>query len=562
MSFIARLSISGKIYAVVGALAFAALLIGGLSAYQLWTFNRQVGAMELAAERALIGEKVNATILGVVMDSRGIYMARDREEVEKFAKPHMASLDRLDALIAEWRAIMPEQHRAAFTDVADRVADFRARRMELTRLGLEQGGPAAREYGDNDDNRKSRQALNAAIQKLASANAEDVGATAGAVHDAYLTGLLTIGIVMVVGIALGLGFATLVATREISQPVTRITACMGEMAGGRLDVTVPSQDKRDEIGEMARSVEIFRTGLVKARDLTAAQEREQGEKARRQAVIDKLLREFDATATSVLGAVSGAATTMGATAQEMATLAEQTNAQATASASAAEETSVNVQTVASASEEMTASIQEISRQVAHNTRIARDAVAQAESTGDTVNGLSVAVERIGAVVQLINDIASQTNLLALNATIEAARAGDAGKGFAVVAGEVKALANQTAKATEEISQQIMNVQSATHGTVDAIRTIGQTIGSISEVSAAIAAAIEEQNSTTSEITRSVQQAAQGTQEVSENVSMVSQAATRTGDAATNVLRSATDLSRQSDRLRQEVVRFLEGIRAA
>ena len=350
--------------------------------------------------------------------------------------------------------------------------------------------------------------------------------------------------------------------RGVSMPIRAMTDAMRRLAGGDMAVAVPSIERKDEIGAMASAVQVFKDSMIERERLAAEQEAERIAKERRAMEVERLIQGFDRTVSNVLGGVASASTELSRTAESMVDLAHQTNQQAGASAAAAEQTSANVQTVAAATEEMSASTQEIARQVSRSTEVAEQAVQEAQQTGVTVRGLADATNRIGEVVKLISDIASQTNLLALNATIEAARAGEAGKGFAVVASEVKALANQTAKATDEIATQIAGVQAATNGTVAAIEGIGQTITNINAIAATIAAAIEEQNATTGEITRNVQQAAQGTQEVSSNVLQVNQAASQTGAAATQVLGASDELSRQSETLRREVETFLAGIRAA
>ena len=350
--------------------------------------------------------------------------------------------------------------------------------------------------------------------------------------------------------------------RGIARPIAAMTAAMKALADGNTGVAIPGQGRSDEVGAMAGTVQIFKDNMIKAEQLAAEQAAERAAKERRAASVEQLIGSFDRTVGSVLDGVASASTELSRTADSMAELAEHTNRQATASAAAAEQTSANVQTVAAATEEMAASIQEISRQVSRSNDIAGKAVREAQDTTATVRSLADATGRIGEVVKLIQDIASQTNLLALNATIEAARAGEAGKGFAVVASEVKALANQTAKATEEIASQIASVQTATQGTVSAIDGIGTTIATMNEIASTIAAAIEEQNATTGEITRNVQQAAQGTEEVSGNITQVNAAATQTGSSANQVLSASGELSRQAEALRREVETFLAGIRAA
>ncbi|MGE5516336.1 MAG: methyl-accepting chemotaxis protein [Bacteroidota bacterium] len=351
-------------------------------------------------------------------------------------------------------------------------------------------------------------------------------------------------------------------SRSIAGPVKAMTGAMKDMANGNLAVTIPATRNADEIGEMAKSMAVFKEGLLKVEHLTAEREAAQAVREAHARTIEELTAAFDQSVTGVLEGVSGAAARMETIAQGMAANAEQTNRQANLVAVATEEASASVQTVASAAEELSSSISEIGRQVAHSSEISQNASEAANRTNDTVQGLADSSAKIGAVVSLINDIASQTNLLALNATIEAARAGDAGKGFAVVANEVKSLANQTANATEEISAQIGAVQTATHEAVVAIGGIVTRIEEINDIAAAIAAAVEEQAAATAEIARNVQEAAVGTKQISANIGGVTKAAAETGGVSEQVLSSARSLSQEAVALRDVVGRFLQGVRGA
>jgi methyl-accepting chemotaxis protein len=350
----------------------------------------------------------------------------------------------------------------------------------------------------------------------------------------------------------------------IARPMTRLNGALGEMAGGNLDVVIPGAGRGDEIGDLAKTVTVIRENAeLKAREEAEAKVKQELVAAqRRKEEMIKLADDFEGAVGEIVETVSSASTELEASAGTLTSTAERAQQLTTMVAAASEEATANVQSVASATEEMASSITEISRQVQESARMANDAVDQARTTNERVSELSKAAARIGAVVELINTIAEQTNLLALNATIEAARAGDAGRGFAVVASEVKALAEQTSKATGEIGQQITGIQAATQESVAAIQAISTTIERLSEISSTIAAAVEEQGAATQEISRSVQQAAQGTHQVSSNITDVQRGAGETGSASSQVLSSAQSLSSDSNRLKLEVGKFLNSVRAA
>ena len=343
----------------------------------------------------------------------------------------------------------------------------------------------------------------------------------------------------------------------IARPIRALTAAMEELAGGNFAVVLPGLGRKDEVGGVAGAVEKFKVvSEQKARDEAEAKiKQDQIAAQQRKAEMIKLADSFEAAVGEIVETVSSASTELEASASTLTATAERSQELTTMVAAASEEASANVQSVASATEELSSSVNEISRQVQESARMAGDAVDQARTTNDRVSELSKAASRIGDVVELINTIAGQTNLLALNATIEAARAGEAGRGFAVVASEVKALAEQTAKATGEISQQISGIQGATQDSVTAIKEISGTIEKLSEISSTIAAAVEEQGAATQEISRNVQQAAQGTQQVSSNITDVQRGASETGSASSQVLSAAQMLSGDSNRLKIEVVQI-------
>ncbi|MEX2453284.1 MAG: methyl-accepting chemotaxis protein [Rhodospirillaceae bacterium] len=394
------------------------------------------------------------------------------------------------------------------------------------------------------------------------------------------------GVFGLLGIVLGMAIAWIIG-RGISQPIVGLSGVMSRLAAGEMEATVSGTERKDEIGHMANAVQVFKDNMIEnerlqeaqkvaeaekraAEEAAAAEERkraeaetEQGRIAKKRAeTLSQLTEEFERTVKESLAVFGSTSSQMQTSAQSLTATAEETNSQASTVAAASEEASTNIQTVATATEELSASVHEISRQVNESAKVARNAVTESERANAKVQGLAEAASKIGEVVNLINDIASQTNLLALNATIEAARAGEAGKGFAVVATEVKSLADQTAKATEEIGAQIGAIQGATSEAVEAIGSIGETIRNVDDIASSIAAAVEQQGASTQEIATNIQQVAAGANDVTTNISSVSQAATETGSAAGQVLSAAKELSGQADRLRGAVDDFLTKVKAA
>jgi methyl-accepting chemotaxis protein len=554
--------IGTKIYTIVGLLSVVSIIIAVLALLALTNYNLRVGEMQNASQRSFIGEQINSMIYAVVMDSRGVYIARDAAEAEKFGKPLLKNLHEVKELIAAWRELLPQMRKNETDKASANIEKFIEFRTETVRRGIASGGPAAREYGDNDENRANRQALNKEIEALATSTNAEIATLKSELDAFYRSKMLQLIALAVVGVAVSVSLSMVTVIRFIARPIASLTRVMRKLAEGESDVVVPDTQRGDELGEMSRAVLVFQEGMKREQELEQSRRIEEETKDRRRRALETLIGAFGNEIDKVVRAVGGSAQEVKGTAEKLSVTVEETALITGKVANAADEASGNVQTVAAASEELHASIDEISRQVTRSAQIAQKAVSETAATDTSVGALSAAGQKIGEVVQLIQNIASQTNLLALNATIEAARAGDAGRGFAVVASEVKSLATQTAKATEEIAEQVSAIQSATDSVVAAFRSTGTTISEMNEIAAAISSAIEEQGAATREIAGNIQQAASGTDQVSNNIATVQMATSGNGETATLMLSLAVTLSSEAETLRHRVDEFVVAVRAA
>jgi methyl-accepting chemotaxis protein len=562
---ISKMSIRAKIIAVVALLLVATtgmglLAVGNMRAINASTVN--IAASWLPSVRVLGDLRAGViTYRNVVRE----HMLAETLEEKDAAEKTLATVSESNAKIRQTyeQLISSAAERAVYNEWSQTWQNYKKGTEEVIALSRKTPGHfphEAHELNSKTVNKIGIESDNI-LKKDIDLNNKGADAAAKDAADDYFSALVMLAAVLGAAVMVGIA-VSIYMVRDVSRGIASIVEPMQALGNGELAVEIPHRGEKTEIGAMADTLQVFKQALIakKAADEAAALDAEAKiERGRR---VDAITCDFESMIGGIVQTVSSASSQLEASAGTLSATADRSQEMATAVASASEEASTNVQSVASATEELSSSINEIGRQVQESARMASDAVGQARSTTDRVSELSKAASRIGDVVELINTIAGQTNLLALNATIEAARAGEAGRGFAVVASEVKALAEQTAKATGEIGQQVSGIQAATQESVGAIKEISGTIERLSEIASAIAAAVQEQGAATQEISRNVQQAAHGTHQVSSNITDVQRGATETGSASSQVLSAAQSLSGDSNRLKTEVSKFLSSVRAA
>jgi methyl-accepting chemotaxis protein len=543
---------------LLGAVALGGAGLGWLGARA--QAERNAALLRLASAEPL-AERLRSGVYAVVMESRGLYLAANRAQAERFAAGLRRHLEALQADFAALSAVVPAAQRAETERLATALTDFVRLRGELARIGVEQGREAADRLGNNEANRANRTAFSDALDRLSLAVSAEIARERAAAEVAAQRQALLVLLLAALAVLAVTGAMLALARRSVSRPLGALAGALGEMAAGRLDdARLPARGV-GEVGAIGDAAAILLDRLRANRRLAEETEAGHAARARRQAAMDRHTEEFGAAIGGVMERLVADAEAMRGAADALAAGAARTLNGASGTALAAHESQRDLESVGLATGALDASVAEITRQVTEATDLAREAVARAEATGGTVQGLATAAAQVGEVVRLIADIAGQTNLLALNATIEAARAGEAGKGFAVVAGEVKQLASQTAGATERIGQQVAAIQAATAGAVGAVAEVAQAIGRMDRLAGAIAASIARQGEAMGGIAASVQAITGRTAGTAAAMDRLREGAGADGTETERLRGVALDVSRVAAELRGEVEAFLVGMRA-
>jgi methyl-accepting chemotaxis protein len=554
-----RLSLAAKLYSIF---ALFAVLIGAITALSDYNTRRNLeltDAVETASRAALNVERVNSLVYAVVMESRGVYMSTEAAVVKKYGDGLLKFNDQIHAVVKDWESIVQADDAQQFAVFKKRIEQFVDFRKELVRRGIEIGAAAGREWGDNDANRAVRSALNKDLEALSKLYAERGKQIA---RQGEINRQLSFLLTCLGGMALVIvGVGVLIISRSVARPLAVITATIKRVADGAENVEVPHTDRGDEIGALARAIRIFQQAMDGNRNLNSQILQDSKAREERAKHIETSVEAFRGAIGDVLRAVADNASAMRDTAQLITRAASDASGRAVAASGATAQASSNVNAVAGAAEELSASVEEIGRQVRQSSGMVEQAGLRTEKSITEIESLAAATQRIDGVLTLIQTIAEQTNLLALNATIEAARAGEAGRGFAVVAHEVKALAEQTAKATAEIGQNVSLIQTSTRNAVDAVREIGNAVRDINEVTSNIAGAVGQQDAATREISANAQLAAQGNETLVANIGSLSDAIGETNKTATSVLSASTELTSTAETLSREVDKFFCNLRA-
>jgi methyl-accepting chemotaxis protein len=554
-----RFSLATKLYSIFALFAVLTAAITFLSDYNARRNTELTESVATASRAALNVERVNSLVYAVVMESRGVYMSTDAAVVKKYGEGLLKFNERILGVVKDWQTLVQADDAEQFATFKKRIEQFVEFRKELVRRGVEINAAAGREWGDNDANREVRSALNKDLEALSKVYAERskrLAEQAEANHTLAFV-LTCLGGLMLVLVVMGV----LIIARSVARPLSAITETIKRVAEGAENVEVPHIGRGDEIGALARAIQIFKEAMDRNRNLNSQVLEDSKAREERARHIEASVDAFREAIGGVLRAVTDNATSMRGTAETIANVASDASGRAVTASSATEQASSNVSAVASAAEELSASVEEIGRQVRQSAGAVEQAGLRTEKSVSEIEGLAAATQRIDGVLNLIQAIAEQTNLLALNATIEAARAGDAGRGFAVVAHEVKALAEQTAKATAEIGQNVSMIQTSTKNSVDAVREIGNAVREISDVTSNIASAIGQQDAATREISANAQLAAQGNETLVSNIGSLSDAMGKTSTAAASVLTASSDLTATAETLSREVEAFFRNLRA-